>query len=100
MSSSPIGKAIDSQFRGTEFDSPKMQKKTLEPDLTPNPFAADLYTWDYRKQCAVTPDHRSFFGMGLARRCVRCERLKNRDANQDFRDWELEQYEKWLEARK
>jgi len=98
MSSSPIGKAIDSQFRGPEFETPKKLKKPLEP--AESPFEPDLYTWDPRKKCHVTPDERSFFGMGLARRCSRCERVRDRETNQQFREWELDQFDKWVATRK
>jgi len=101
MSSSSVVRADDSYVDLTtvpEFDSPKTQKSPLEP--SGSPFEPDLFTWDPRKQCHVTPDRRSFFGMGLARRCTRCERLRARECNMEFRDWEMEQYEKWLEGKK
>jgi len=96
MSSDSVVRAPDSPV-GPEFETPKNHKKPLKP--ADSPFEPDTYTWDPRKKCHVTPDTRSFFGMGLARRCVRCERTLNRETNQQFRDWELEQFDKWVAAR-
>jgi len=99
MLSDSVVRALDSPIRseGPQFETPPKNKKAPEP--ADSPFEPNLYTWDPRKKCHVTPDSRSFFGMGLARRCARCERVRNREFNQDFLDWEMEQFDQWVANR-
>jgi len=88
---------LDTNHSGPEFDSPRITKKSLEP--ASSPFKPEEYTWDPRKKCTVDPDPKNFFGMGLSRRCARCERLRDRETNLQFRDWELDQFDKWVAGR-
>jgi len=76
-----------------EFDTPPTQKSPLERF---NPFAPEATTWDPNQQCLFPSPKKMFFGAGLARKCLRCTRIRERDLNQKFLQWEMEQYEEWL----